>query len=70
MIRKWWVVTDSEDYGRIIASSDQEADKIFFYGVLNSKYPTESILIEQLPDDEAEEVEDINILSIEDAVST
>lgn len=67
----FWVVNDDGDHGSILASTEQDAEKILFEGILHDEYPIDTILIEQLLEDWQAEVyepvADEDIISIEDA---
>lgn len=70
-MRNYWVVTNDSDHGNIIASSDSQADKILFEGMLQGEYPPDATLIEELVEEHqlqvVEEIGDDDIISIEDA---
>lgn len=70
-MRSFWVVDDTSDYPAILADTYEQAEEIFWQGVLTDEYPFDAHLIEMILDDSDFEivyqVEDEDILSIEDA---
>ncbi len=70
-MRSFWVLTDDDEYPGILAPTYEDAEHIFWQGVLNDEYPFDAFLVEMiLEGDEFQiiyEVEDQDIISIEDA---
>ncbi len=71
MLSFWVVGEDDQEYPGIIAPTLEDAEEIFWQGVLVDEYPFDAHLIQMiLEDDEFEityQVEDDDIISIEDA---
>ena len=70
MLSFWVIGEDDQEYPGIIANSLEEAEEIFWQGVLVDDYPFDAHLIEMILDEEdiqiIEEVNDADILSIEE----
>lgn len=70
-MRSFWVLDDSCEYPGIIAPTYEEAETIFWQGVLADEYPFDAIMVEMILDEGDFEiiyqVEDEDILSIEEA---
>lgn len=59
------VENEQNSYGGFSAESYEKADAKLFIGICTGQYPTDAVLIELVPDNEAEEVSENDILSIE-----
>ena len=70
-MRSFWVMDDKEEYPGILADTYEQAEEIFWSGVLADEYPFDAILVEMILDDSEFEivyqVEDDDIISIEEA---
>ncbi len=70
-MRSFWVLDDNEEYAGILADTYEQAEDIFWQGVLTDEYPFDAIIVEMILDDEdfqiVEEVNDADIISIEEA---
>jgi hypothetical protein len=68
-MRSYWVVTEEGDHGSIFADTLDQAEKIFFNGILEDKYPIDANLIEEMTEDWQIQVylpiRDEDIISIE-----
>lgn len=71
MLSFWVVGEDDREYTGIIAPTLEDAEEIFWQGVLTDEYPFDAHLIQMILEDEEFEityqVEDDDIISIEDA---
>lgn len=68
-MRSFWVMDDKSDYPGILADTYEQAEAIFWQGVLADEYPFDAILVEMILDESDFEiiyqVEDSDIISIE-----
>lgn len=65
-MHSYWVVNEEDSYGVIVAESYDKADARLFLGICQNRFPCDAILIEMIPDDDAEPIEDSDIISIEE----
>jgi hypothetical protein len=70
-MRSFWVVDEDRDYPGIMADTYEQAEDIFWRGVMTYEYPFDAIIIEmELDEDDCqvyETVLDSDIISIEEA---
>lgn len=64
-MRSWWVINEQDTYGCISAETYEKADGMLFLGICQNRYPLDAILVETIPSEEEQEVEDEDIISIE-----
>lgn len=69
-MRSFWVVDDDKEYPGIMADTFEQAEDIFWRGVMTFDYPFDAIIIEMEMDEGDcqvyENVLDSDIISIED----
>lgn len=69
-MRSFWVVDEDRDYAGILADTYEQAEDIFWRGVMTYEYPFDAIIIEMdLDEDDCQvydHVLDSDIISIED----
>jgi hypothetical protein len=70
-MRSFWVVDEDRDYPGIMADTYEQAEDIFWRGVMTFDYPFDAIIIEmEMGADDFhvyEPVQDCDIISIEEA---
>jgi len=69
-MRSFWVLDDKEEYQGILAPTYEDAEDIFWQGVMADEYPFDAMMVEMILDDSDFEiiyqVDDEDILSIEE----
>ena len=68
-MRSFWIMGEDGDHGSIFADTLEQAEEIFFNGILNDKYPIDANLVEEMTEDWQAQVylpiRDEDIISIE-----